>query len=174
MITLYKYLAVIGIILVSLLGAYYYGRESVPLTVQTIEKTVNTVTQSAVVERIVYRDRETEKQTTTIKKPDGTVITTEDEKSKDLSSTDDKTSKTTTTVAEKDSSKTVSSGQSGDKNYMVGVYKGVGIDLSVHPKLEEGQEIIIGRRLFGSFWINGGFNTVHGTKEVLVGISYEW
>lgn len=181
--TVYRYLAILGVVLAALIGSYFYGRESVPEVVRTVEveKVVQVVTEGKVVEKIVYRDRETEKKTTTIRRADGTVITTEDEKTKDVDKVDDKDTTSKQVVQSKEVDKThevLTSTGSTERSYMVGVSKGVRIDLNVKPSLQDGQEVTVGRRLVGGLWITGGFSTV-GNKpgdkgSALIGVAYSW
>lgn len=184
--TIYKYGAILGVVLAALVGSYFYGRESVPEVVRTVEveKVVQVITEGKVVEKIVYRDRETEKQTTTIKKPDGTVITTEDEKTKDVDRTDDKDTTSKQVVDSKEVDKThevlatSGAGNGNDRSYMVGVSKGVRIDLNARPSLEDGQEVTVGRHIGGGFWVTGGYSTIGAHSgdrgSALIGIAYSW
>lgn len=173
MITVYKYLAYgIGLLALFALGALYGHSTAKPLTIETV-RTVTVQAEAKVVEKIVYVDRIVTKTVTTTKKPDGTVVTQEIDKTEDKDKTADiaKDTKTLTASTEK----TVEQVADRQKNYMVGYYKGLRVNLGV----QGGQEVLIGRRLVGDLWINAGFSNIQvqgqpQRNEGIIGFSYQW
>lgn len=170
--TIYKYLA-IGAGLLSLFGlGVLYGHHTTPPVIvtqtQVVEKRVQGATQ------IVYKDRIITKTVTTTKKPDGTVTTTETDKTEDK---DKDTSKTISKdLITKDTEQSVAPAQQLDRNYMVGIYKGVHLDLSARSGgIDTGVGAQVGRRL-GTFddldvWITGGYQNLGGHPEGTIGIA---
>lgn len=126
-------------------------------------------TKVQVEERIVYKDRIVTKTVIKIQKPDGTVITKETDKVEEADKTTD---------IKKDDIRLVTSPspKAAQDTYMIGVYKGLKLDLS--PSFDEGVEVTVGRRIFGGFWLNTGYSTIKRSPDTpdtaLLGISYSW
>lgn len=156
MTRLHVLLIVLGLLAVAYFVGHYRGVDSVkPVIVETV-KEVKGETQ------IVYKDRVVTKVVTKIQKPDGTIITRETDKTKDVDKTTDK--KIDKTV---DAQTPVADDQ---KNYEAGLgYRLYQVD-DLKTFDAKNVEVRVGRRIGGDVWLEGAATQ----KDVTLGITYKW
>ena len=112
------------------------------------------------VEKVVYRDRVVEKGTTTIKKPDGTVITKETEKTKESERTDDRSSHEVL----------VATAPVEGNDYSAGVSYRVTSQTDITSPESRNIGVTVGRRLIGDVWLQ-----IEATqRDMTMGVAVHW